>query len=117
MAYDANLSLMTMLSSGHVRHDGLSVGHRGGHLGPGHQVLDHEEGDEVAHGRQVMMVFVTQCDIMMTQRGDNEAREKQGRLLHCRKSVWGDREQGLSGKQKTGQSGEKIEKKETSSMR
>ena len=94
-----------MLSSGHVRHDGLSVGHRGGHLGPGHQVLDHEEGDEAAHGRQVMMVFVTQCDIMMTQRGDNEAREKQGRLLHRRKSVWGDREQGLSGKQKTGQSG------------
>ena len=53
MAYDTNLSLMTMLSSGHVRHDGLSVGHRGGHLGPGHQVLDHEEGDEADLGGQV----------------------------------------------------------------
>ena len=96
----------TVVNSGDVRHDGLPVRHRGDHLRPGNQVLDYQEGDEAALGRQVMMVFVTQCDIMMTQRGDNEAREKQGRLIHGGKSVWGDRKQRLlsEGKQKTGQS-------------
>ena len=42
-----------MMSPGDVRHDGLPVGHRRGHLGPGHQVLDHQEGDEAPLGRQV----------------------------------------------------------------
>ena len=74
--------------------------------------MDHQAGDEAPLGGQVARnseaddVFVRQCDdIIMPQRGDNEAREKQGRLLHSGKSVWGDREQRLSGKQKTRQSG------------
>ena len=55
--------------------------------------------------------------IIMSQRGDHKTREKQRGLLHCGKSIWGDGEQRRllsEGKQKTGQSGQKIKKKETS---